>query len=243
MGENKSKKSILVLLILIAFILLNSATHGGLYQTLQSLQATQESHNVSHANWYDTLPPYNGNPYTEVNHNVPFFTKEDYARKDVFEEYSPLDSLGRCGVAYASICDELLPTEERGDISKVKPSGWKQNKIHGKFVWQRCHLIGYQLAGENDNEKNLVTGTAFFNVSGMLPFENTVRDYVNTHPFKKVLYRVTPVFEDNELVCRGVLMEAASMSDHGYEVSFNVFVWNVSDDFAINYKTGETKAY
>ena len=235
----KQKKLFIGILLVIVLTLtsLNPTDLTPIYQML-----TGQSVAVSLPDWYDQLPPYDGNPYKEVNHNVPFFTKEEITREP-FEKYSSLDRFGRCGVAYANLCDELMPTEDRGDISNVHPSGWVQNKINGQYVWQRCHLIGFALAGENDNEKNLVTGCKDFNVKGMLPFEITVRDYLNDHPGKHVLYRVTPVYEGDELVCRGVLMEAASVEDHGYEVCFNVFVYNATDDFAINYSTGETREY
>ena len=202
---------------------------------------SQQSLSVNEHNWYDSIPPYNGTPYVEVNHDIPFFNEADKKRTDPFETYSGLDRLGRCGVAYANVCEDLLPTDERGDISSVKPSGWKQNKIRGEFTWQRCHLIGHQLTGENANKQNLITGTKKFNVSGMLPFENTVREYIDDNPSKHILYRVTPVFEEDDLVARGVLMEAWSVESNGYDVQFCVFVYNASDDFDIDYQDGSTK--
>lgn len=191
---------------------------------------------------YD-IPVYFGSPYVEINHNQPLFEKADLTT-DPFENYSELDSLGRCGVAYANICQELMPTEERGEIGSVKPSGWHTVKypevIKELYLYNRCHLIGFQLAGENANEKNLITGTRYLNIEGMLPFENEVADYVketNHH----VLYRVTPIFEDDNLVANGVLMEAYSVEDSGKGVSFCVFVYNVQPGIEIDYKTGESR--
>nr|WP_330372374.1 DNA/RNA non-specific endonuclease [Pseudobutyrivibrio sp. MD2005] len=157
----------------------------------------------------DQVGTYSGKPYIAINNNVPFFTGADKVRTDAFETFSNLDSLGRCGVAYANICKELMPTEERGEIGNVRPSGWHTANYHeyvdGNYLYNRCHLIGYQLSGENNNEKNLITGTRYLNVVGMLPFENEVDDYVDSTG-NHVLYRVTPVFEGNNLVASGVLM-------------------------------------
>jgi DNA-entry nuclease len=180
-----------------------------------------------------TIPEYTGQIYTTVNDNIPEFTAKQKKNTSAFEKYSKLDSLGRCGVAFANICTELMPTEKRGNISSIKPSGWVKN-----MGWQRCHLIGYQLSGENANKKNLITGTEYFNVSGMLPFENMVADYVK-ETGNHVLYRVTPMFKGKELVARGVQMEAWSVEDKGDGVCFNVFVFNVAKDKTINYKTGK----
>ena len=184
-------------------------------------------------------------PYVEVNGNVPQFTEADRTRIDAFETYSDLDYLGRCGVAYANICQELMPTEKRGEIGQVKPSGWNQKKYEGivdsnpPFIYNRCHLIGYQLAGENANEKNLITGTRYFNVVGMLPFENKVADYVK-ETGNHVLYRVTPIFVQKELLCRGILMEAFSVEDNGKGMKFCVFCPNVQPGVTIDYATGES---
>ncbi|MBQ7718845.1 MAG: DNA/RNA non-specific endonuclease [Clostridia bacterium] len=189
------------------------------------------------------IPEYSGSPYVVVNDNTPFFKPDDYT-KAAFERYSSLDSLGRCGPAYANICTEIMPTEPRGEIGNIKPSGWhtvKYDFVDGKYLYNRCHLIGYQLAGENDNEKNLITGTRYMNVTGMLPFENEVDDYVertNNH----VLYRVTPFFTGNNLIADGVLMEAYSVEDNGKGVCFNVFCYNVQPGVVIDYKTGESHA-
>ena len=164
---------------------------------------------------------------------------------EAFENYSDLDFLGRCGVAYANICKELMPTEERGEIGMVKPSGWHtvkySDRIDGNYLYNRCHLIGYQLAGENANEKNLITGTRYLNVTGMLPFENEVADYVESTG-NHVLYRVTPVFDGDNLVASGVQMEAESVEDNGAGVFFNVYVYNVQPGVIIDYATGDSEA-
>lgn len=192
-----------------------------------------------------TIPEYNGEPYAILNNNIPEFDKSESS--SVFETYSDFDSLGRCGVAYANICKQLMPTEERGEIGAVKPSGWNYNGksnnhkydfVDGKYIYNRCHLIGFQLAGENANEKNLITGTRYMNVDGMLPFENMVADHIKEEG-GHVLYRVTPVFVDNELVCRGVQIEAYSVEDSGEDICFNVFCFNVQPGVTINYLTGE----
>jgi DNA-entry nuclease len=189
----------------------------------------------------ENIPPYAGEPYVVIDDNQPNFTLDDFTTR-AFEEYSELDRLGRCGVAYANICIELMPTEERGEIGMIKPSGWhtvKYDCVNGKYLYNRCHLIGFQLAGENANELNLITGTRYFNVDGMLPFENMVAEYVE-ETGNHVLYRVTPIYEGNDLVARGVQMEAISVEDEGEGLCFNVFVYNVQPSIEINYTTGES---
>lgn len=190
------------------------------------------------------IPPFAGNPYTYINNNVPNFSQEDKESKEAFESYSELDYLGRCSVAYANICKELMPTEERGEIGQIKPTGWHTVKyndiIDGNYLYNRCHLIGYQLAGENANEKNLITGTRYLNVVGMLEFENMVSDYVQTTS-NHVLYRVTPWFEGENLVASGVQIEAWSVEDNGVGVCFNVFCYNVQPGIEIDYTTGESR--
>ena len=172
---------------------------------------------------------YTGEPYVELNGNQPDFARSDWTTEP-FETYAELDGLGRCGVAYANICQEIMPTEEREAIGQVKPSGWHtvryDDVVDGKYLYNRCHLIGYQLAGENANPKNLITGTRYLNTTGMLPFENEVNDYVDETD-NHVLYRVTPVFEGDDLVASGVLMEAYSVEDEGVGVQFCVYCYNV----------------
>ena len=189
----------------------------------------------------DDIPEYSGEPYVVLQDNWPEFDAEDMTLEP-FENYSELDSLGRCGVAYANICLEIMPTEPRGDIGQVKPSGWQTVKydcVDGKYLYNRCHLIGYQLAGENANKQNLITGTRYMNVTGMLPFENMVDDYVEETE-NHVLYRVTPIFEGTNLVASGVQMEAFSVEDEGEGVCFNVFVYNVQPGVTIDYATGDS---
>lgn len=189
----------------------------------------------------DAIPAYDGKAYVAVNNNEPFFTDSDMTTT-AFENYSDLDSLGRCGVAYANICKEIMPTEKRGKIGMIKPSGWhtvKYDVIKDRYLYNRCHLIGYQLAGENANPKNLITGTRYLNVEGMLPFENLVADYVN-NTGNHVLYRVTPMFSGSNLVANGVLIEAKSVEDNGGGILFNVYCYNVQPGVGINYENGDS---
>ncbi len=176
----------------------------------------------------EDLPEFDeATPYVVINENIPDF-EEKYFTSESFEQYSELDELGRCGIAFANIGIDIMPTEERGAIGSVKPSGWhtvRYDIVDGKYLYNRCHLIGYQLSGENANTKNLITGTRFLNTEGMLPFENEVADYVKETK-NHVLYRVTPVFEDENLVASGVQMEAESVEDRGEGVEFNVYVYN-----------------
>lgn len=189
----------------------------------------------------DAIPAYDGKAYVAVNNNEPFFTDSDMTTT-AFENYNDLDSLGRCGVAYANICKEIMPTEKRGKIGMIKPSGWhtvKYDVIKDRYLYNRCHLIGYQLAGENANPKNLITGTRYLNVEGMLPFENLVADYVN-NTGNHVLYRVTPMFSGSNLVANGVLIEAKSVEDNGGGILFNVYCYNVQPGVGINYENGDS---
>lgn len=188
-----------------------------------------------------SIPEYNGEPYVVLNNNNPTFTKDDITT-DVYEMYSRLDSLGRCGITMSCIGKEIMPTEERGAIGQVKPTGWhtvKYDFVDGKYLFNRCHLIGYQLTGENANERNLITGTRYLNIEGMLPFENMVADYVeetNNH----VMYRVTPIYKSDNLVASGVIMEGYSVEDEGVGICFNVYCYNVQPGVDINYATGES---
>lgn len=189
------------------------------------------------------IPGFSGEPYVVINDNEPSFPAEDFTSEG-FEEYSPLDALGRCGVAYANVGLETMPTEERGSISNVKPTGWKSVQydfVDGKSLYNRCHLIGFQLTGENANRQNLITGTRYMNVDGMLPFENMVADYVKETE-NHVLYRVTPIFEGDNLVASGVQMEAQSVEDKGEGVCFNVYVYNNQPGVTIDYATGDSWA-
>ncbi len=188
------------------------------------------------------VPAYSGTPYTEINDNHPYFTEADITTES-FENYSELDSLGRCGVAYANIGQNLMPTEPRGEIGSVKPTGWhlvKYDNVDGKYLYNRCHLIAYMLAAENANPLNLITGTRYLNTQGMLPFETQVCDYVK-NTGNHVLYRVTPIFDGDNLLADGVLMEAYSVEDAGEGIQFCVFAYNVQPGISIDYATGDNR--
>ena len=188
----------------------------------------------------DDVPAYSGEPYVEVNDNQPEFTEEELTTVS-YEDYSELDELGRCQSAEACIGQDLMPTETRESISSVKPTGWKNKSydtVDGGYVYNRCHLIGFQLTGENANEENLITGTRYMNVEGMLPFEDEVAAYIKETD-NHVMYRVTPFFEGDDLVASGVQMQAESVEDDGVGISFNVYVYNVQPYVVIDYKTGE----
>ena len=190
------------------------------------------------------IPVYAGQPYTVIKDNVPDFTEEEKSCTDAFEYYGDLDTLGRCTVTFANVCPQTQPTEKRGTIGQVRPSGWHTVKyndlIDGNYLYNRCHLIGYQLTGENANVSNLITGTRYLNVEGMLPFEDMVDDYVDKTG-NHVLYRVTPIFKGDELVARGVRMEAWSVEDAGTGICFDVFCYNVQPGIVIDYSTGDSQ--
>lgn len=246
-GTKKSEKRRMLLGIILAAVLMGGCT--GLQETVpqedeknsgyeQELQNTGEDIVLPNGT---EIEGYSGTPYAAIGDNVPDFLPEDMTQQS-FECYSKLDGLGRCGTAYANVGEDIMPKEERGNIGQVKPSGWQTVKydiVDGKYLYNRCHLIGYQLTGENANVENLITGTRYLNVEGMLPFENMVADYVKeTHAH--VLYRVTPVFEENELVARGVRMEGWSVEDQGEGICFDVFAYNVQPGIEIDYATGES---
>lgn len=199
------------------------------------MNVTIKSYNI------DEIPEYNGKDFVVINHNEPEFKENEYTTKS-FEKYSNLDRLGRCGVAYANLSKETMPKKERQSIGMIKPTGWhtvKYDNIESKYLYNRCHLIGYQLSGENDNKRNLITCTRQMNTIGMLQFENKVASHIkktNNH----VLYRVSPIFKENDLLARGVQIEAYSVEDKG-KLKFNVFVYNVQDGIEIDYKTGASK--
>jgi DNA-entry nuclease len=193
----------------------------------------------------DEIPEYSGVAYVEINGGQPFFT-EDEITDEAFESYSELDALGRCGMAYACIGIEIMPTEERGDIASVTPSGWEYGGqsnnntydfVENGYVYNRCHLIGFQLAGENDNERNLITGTRYLNIEGMLPFENMIAEYVEETE-NHVMYRVTPIYNGFDYVAQGVLMEGYSVEDNGWTICFCIFAYNVQPGVTIDYFTG-----
>jgi len=233
--KKRKKKQInvtnVILLILMALLSLSAKD-----DVIKFIEQNKTSYAISE------VPKYTGKSYVVINNNNPNFTEEDYTKK-TFEYYSNLDSLKRCGTAFALVSKETMPTEERTSIGMIKPSGWhtvKYDNVEGKYLYNRCHLIGYQLTGENANEKNLITCTRAMNTVGMLEFENLVAKYIketNNH----VLYRVTPIYEEENLVASGVQMEAYSIEDNGRGIKFNVFVYNVQDGIEINYKNGESK--
>ena len=228
----------LTLLIALLLIITTAFTSCELFSTKDN---TEGSSPVS----LDAIPVYSGSPYVAVNGNEPFFTAEEITT-EAFESYSPLDSLGRCGVAFASLARELMPTEERGDINSVTPSGWEyggrsnNKRYSGEWLYNRCHLIGHQLAGENANEKNLITGTRYLNIEGMLPFENQIADYIK-ETGNHVMYRVTPIYEGDNLVASGVLMEGYSVEDEGEGIFFCIYAYNVQPGVEINYKNGQSR--
>lgn len=191
----------------------------------------------------EDIHDYQGTPYIEINNDEPFFTQEEKSNSEAFENYSELDEFGRCGAAYANVCRELMPTEPRGEIGDIKPTGWHTVKyndiIDGNYLYNRCHLIGYQLTGENDNARNLITGTRYLNINGMLPFENMIYEYLEANN-NHVLYRVTPVFEDDNLVASGVLLEGYSVEDSGSGICFNVYCYNIQPGIHIDYATGDS---
>ncbi len=188
------------------------------------------------------IPTYSGSPYVEIDGNIPDFEESMFVTES-YETYGELDYLGRCTTATACIGEDLMSTEKRGSISRVKPSGWQISKydfVDGKYLYNRCHLIGYQLTGENANECNLITGTRYMNVDGMLPFENMVADYIK-ETGNHVIYEVTPVFKEENLIADGVHMQAYSVEDNGDGICFNVFVYNVQPNVEINYEDGSNR--
>ena len=245
MGKKRNNKrnnynKIIYTLLAFAIITLVSYLTEVIYSKLNIEQINTDIFGkVSYSNLAD-VPNYNGEICVKINDNVPYFSESDYT-VDPFETYSELDYLGRCGIAYANICKETMPPQgdERGDISSVRPTGWKQAKFNGEYIYNRCHLIAYCLSDEDDNKQNLITGTRYFNVQGMLPLEKLVLDYMNKNKDNHVLYRVTPVFDGENLLANGVEMEAYSVEDNGAGISFNVFVYNIQPGADIDYSTGK----
>lgn len=233
-----------VMLALLSALLLTAC--GGTQPDSLETAAPSAQEESSQAESYDSVqevPEYSGEPYVEINDNQPEFEEQELVTVS-YEEYSDLDELGRCGEAEACIGEDLMPTEERESISQVEPTGWENkayDNVDGRYLYNRCHLIGYQLSGENANEENLITGTRYMNTEGMLPFENMVADYVKETD-QHVMYRVTPVFEGDNLLAAGVLMEGKSVEDNGEGVLFCVFAYNVQPGVSIDYATGESSA-
>ena len=237
--KRKNKKKQFIFSILIVLVAIGTYYKDEIQEYIQINKTYAiESYDMSN------IPQYSGNSYVVLNDNKPNFTDEDYL-KGSFEEYSELDSFGRCGVAFANLGSDTMPApdDERESISNVEPSGWINKKyeiVDGSYLYNRCHLIGYQLSAENANEKNLITGTRYMNTEGMLPFENQVAEYIN-ETNNHVLYRVTPIYEDDNLVASGVQIEAESVEDNGNGICFNVYCYNVQPGIEIDYQTGESK--
>lgn len=248
-GRNKNQKfwQFIVSITLLIFII----AIGYIGQNTQNLDKNNTENIIQNAETkfdLSTIPEYTSSPYVEINNNIPYFSEEDYTTTP-FEIYSEWDNLGRSGVAYANICKETMPKEgeERGEIGNIKNlSGWVQkrydNLIKDKYLYNRCHLIGWQLAGENDNKKNLITGTRYLNTEGMLPFENKVAEYIDKNESNHVLYRVTPIFNGDNKLASGIQMEAWSIEDNGKGIHFNVYCYNVQPGIVIDYTTGESHA-
>ena len=219
-----------------------SDTSSNSAELLTTAQAAKK--NTKNSFSLNEVPKYNGKASVVVHGNQPYFTSREKQNTKSFESYHKLDKLGRCGVAYANISIDTMPTEKRGEIGQIRPSGWHTVKyndlIDGNYLYNRCHLIGYQLTGENANEKNLITGTRYLNVEGMLPFEDMVDAYVD-ETGNHVLYRVRPIFSGDDLVARGVHMEAWSVEDAGQGICFDVFCYNVQPGIVIDYVTGDSQ--
>ena len=242
MSRRKRKKidsleQIIILIVMLSiFLIINK------FMPQESITSQGKTGSTQISFSMDEIPNFDeSTPYVVINENIPEF-EEKYFTEVSFESYSKLDELGRCGVAFANVSIDTMPTEERGAIGNVKPSGWhtaKYDNVDGKYLYNRCHLIGYQLTAENANKENLITGTRYLNVQGMLPFENEVANYIKETK-NHVLYRVTPIFKGDNLVANGVQMEAESVEDRGYGVEFNVYVYNNQPGIEIDYKTGES---
>lgn len=239
---HKSKKVFFSSIILVLIALFGFNYQEEIKSFVYSLDPSKEVFAESKSYNLDDIPDYFGEPYVVLNNNEPNFDEKDMITES-FEIYNALDKLGRCTEAYANVSIYTMPDEKRGSIGSIKPTGWhtvKYDNIEGKYLYNRCHLIGYQLTGENANEKNLITCTRYMNTKGMLEFENKVAEYVKKTE-NHVLYRVTPIYEGNNLLASGVQMEAYSVEDKGAGIKFNIFVYNVQDGIEIDYSTGESK--
>ena len=255
MSMNKWKKSWIAIFMVLMLMLsgCGADVQGESQPSKDQTVTEQQQETVEQEDWeiideseptinIGEIPEYSGEAYVTIANNIPNFTDSEL-KTESFETYSDLDSLGRCGIAYANIGQDLMPTEDRGSIGQVKPSGWhtvKYDCVDGKYLYNRCHLIGFQLTAENANTKNLITGTRYLNVEGMLPFENMVADYIK-ETGNHVLYQVTPIYEGDNLVVSGVQMEAKSVEDNGEGILFNVYCYNVQPGITIDYATGESQ--
>ena len=248
--RKRNKKQNIWQLITSLIILICIIVFGNINSNIENTNKIDNTENISQKGniVFDLsiIPEYSSSPYVEINNNIPYFKETDYTT-EAFEKYSEWDELGRSGVAFANICKETMPKEgeERGEIGSVKDlSGWVQkrydNVIKDKYLYNRCHLIGWQLAGENANKKNLITGTRYLNTEGMLPFENIVAQYIKDNKNNHILYRVTPIFKGDNKLASGVQMEAWSIEDNGQGICFNVYCYNVQPGIVIDYVTGES---
>ncbi len=245
MSRKKYKNSLVKLNLLLITIVCIGIT-SFLFPNIQEQFLTTSNENFTYDNSFEleNIPNFSSEPYVVINENEPEFSQDDFTTKS-FEKYSELDFLGRCGIAFTNLSIDTMPSadEERESISSIEPSGWINKKydiVDGGYLYNRCHLIGYQLSAENANEKNLITGTRYMNTEGMLPFENKVAEYIK-ETRNHVLYRVTPIYEGDNLVANGVQIEAKSVEDNGKGICFNVYCYNVQPGIEINYKTGESK--
>ena len=245
MSRKKYKNSLVKLNLLLITIICIAIT-SFLFPNIQEQLLTTSNENLIFENSFEleNIPNFSTEPYVIINENEPEFSQDDFKTKS-FERYSNLDILGRCETAFANLSIDTMPSadEERESISSIEPSGWINKKydiVDGGYLYNRCHLIGYQLSAENANEKNLITGTRYMNTEGMLPFENKVAEYIK-ETRNHVLYKVTPIYENDNLVASGVQIEAKSVEDNGKGICFNVYCYNVQPGIEINYKTGESK--
>ncbi len=248
----KTYKTIIAFVVTLLCITSSITTTDTLIQnektSTQSISVNTQLNNIEKSNSTNnfdigSIPKYVGKPYIIINDNKPFFTEKDITNES-FEKLSSLDALGRCGVAYANLSKELMPTHERGAIGMIKPTGWhtiRYENIDGHYLYNRCHLLSFRLTGNNADARNLITGTRYLNIEGMLPFENMVADYIKSTN-RHALYRVTPIFDGNNLLASGVLMEGYSTEDNGESVCFNVYCYNVQPGIEINYANGESVA-
>ena len=241
LNRNTNIQQLLIILFFIIIIFV------GIYAT-NNYNESRNNTNIQPIISYtlDTIPEYSSEPYVTINNNIPNFDDE-YFTANSFERYNDLDDYSRCGVAFANLNKEVtMPkeNESRKSLDKVMPSGWQDTsypEISISNLYNKCHLIAYSLSAENANDKNIITGTRYFNVSGMTPFENRVRNYLNSNTDKHVLYRVTPIYEGKNLVASGVTIEAESVEDRGASICFYVYIYNVQPGVIIDYSTGESK--
>lgn len=238
-NKNINTKQLITTLIIFTIIIIGAYIVEKVDFNLNNIETNANVFGKISYSSLEDIPEYTGEICVGINDNKPYFNESDYTTK-AFENYSDLDYLGRCGVAYVNVCKEIMPPEgdKRGDISSIRPTGWKQTKFNGEYLYNRCHLIAHSLSDEDANKQNLITGTSYFNIQGMLPIEKLVLEYINKNQNNHVLYRVTPIFKGENLLASGVEMEAYSVEDNG-KLFFNVFVYNVQPGANLNYETGK----